>query len=120
MHFKTSLARTKHLADTKTDFTLEESLVESILAGSISHFESALAMDFKALSLLLIEDKRGYSSCFQPRRERHFFNGRYCVYGPANFAPTSLRYGPCPHDRTPANRQPPCWPPIPIGPASKM
>jgi hypothetical protein len=53
---------TKILASPDPDWELEESLVETILPGLVGHFESALAIDFKALPLFLIEDKRGYSS----------------------------------------------------------
>jgi hypothetical protein len=45
------------------DFTLDRGIVEGILEkGGLAHFESALSIDFKALPLFLIEDKRGYSS----------------------------------------------------------
>jgi hypothetical protein len=53
---------TRVLTSPEPDAELEETLVENLLGGFISHFESALAIDFKALPLFLIEDKRGYSS----------------------------------------------------------
>jgi hypothetical protein len=53
---------TKVMISPDPDWELEESLVETILPGLVGHFESALAIDFKALPLFLIEDKRGYSS----------------------------------------------------------
>jgi hypothetical protein len=53
---------TRVLTDPDPDAELEESIVETILGGLVGHFESALTIDFKALPLFLIEDKRGYSS----------------------------------------------------------
>lgn len=45
------------------DWQLDETYVENLLRqGAISHFESALSIDIKALPLFIIEDKRGYSS----------------------------------------------------------
>lgn len=50
-------------AQTDCDFVLDEGLLENILRkGLIGHFESSLSIDFGALPLFLIEDKRGYSS----------------------------------------------------------
>ncbi|MGO9453314.1 MAG: hypothetical protein ACLQDV_20055 [Candidatus Binataceae bacterium] len=50
-------------ADADTDFVLDEGTLEQLLRkGLVGHFESALSIDFKALPLFLIEDKRGYSS----------------------------------------------------------
>ena len=53
----------KPLAETESDFVLDSGFLQKVLReGLISHFESALSIDFKALPLYLIEDKRGYSS----------------------------------------------------------
>ena len=50
-------------AKTDSDFVLDDRFLQKVLReGYISHFESSLGIDFKALPLFLIEDKRGYSS----------------------------------------------------------
>ena len=51
------------LTNTSLDITLDDSVLQKTLReGFVSHFESSLSIDFQALPLFLIEDKRGYSS----------------------------------------------------------